>query len=184
MKRLVQAIFLLVCAAAIGIALYYLIRERAGAAAAARPIAERHVVVSPEEEKADPRASQDDRDSSVNRIAALPNEVVLDVATFNFDQDEGEEQILTVRKTDRKDGRLSIVLADYFPQRHGWARSWEGETLTTKPTTFALQAKDMVGDHVLDIVCTGMDDAGQQTISIFKREQGEGPLTYATACAI
>ena len=183
MKRLLQALFLGFCAVAIGVGLYYLIRERSGAAEAARPVATRQVVVrpgsSPEE-----REAQAERESTVNRVAAMPNEVILDVATLNLDQDEGDEQVLTVRKTDRPEGRLGIVVADYLPQRRLWVRSWEGETLATKPTTFSIQAQDLLGDHELAIVCTGMDEANAQTITVFRRLPGEEALAYAAALSV
>lgn len=184
MKRLLQALFLLFCALAIGVGIYYLIRERSGAAAAKRPVTTRQVVVSPGASNPEEREAKAEREATVNRIEALPNEIILDVATLNLDQDEGDEQVLTVRKTDRAEGRLSVVVADYVPQRRGWVRAWEGETLATKPTTFSIQAKDVLGDHSLALVCTGMNESNEQTITIFRRSGNEEGLTFELACAV
>ncbi|HET7838512.1 MAG TPA: pallilysin-related adhesin [Rectinemataceae bacterium] len=181
MKKLVQAIFLLFCAIALGIAVYYLVRERSGAAAAAKPVTTRQVVVSNDgagAEERDPRAG---RAAAVNHIAALPNEVILDVAPINLIQNEGgegEEQVLTVRKTDRPDGRLFVVVAEYLPTRKTWVRAWEGETLATKLTTFTIQAKDLIGDHILNIVCMGMNEEDEQTVTVFRRNPGTSLLGY------
>jgi len=136
---------------------------------------------SPEE-----RESAAERISAMNRISTFANEVVLDVDSINLDQDEGEEQILTVRKTDKANGGLWVVVADYLPARRAWIRAWEGETLVTKLTTFAIQAKDLIGDHNLDIVCTGIDDANQQTIVVWKRisDPEKDTLAYSAAAAL
>jgi hypothetical protein len=175
MKRIVQAVFLLVSALALASALYFLVQGRTGAAAAARPVATRQVL--PESKGQAEAAPSPEEASPVNHIPALPNEVILNVVSVNVDQEEGDEQILTVRKTDRADGRLSIVVADYVQQRNSWIRSWEGDTQSTKLTTFSIQAKDLLGDHGLDIVCTGMDDSSEQTIAVFRRTAGT--LEYA-----
>jgi hypothetical protein len=169
MKRIVQAVFLAASFLALAVALYFLIQGRSGAAAASRPVATRQVVA--ESTKANggdvPLASGDA--TAVNHIPALQNELILSVTTINIDEDEGQEQVLTVRKTDRADGRLVIVVADYLPSKKNWQRSWEGETLCTKLTTFTIQAEDLLGDHGLELVCTGMNDSGEQTISVFRR---------------
>ncbi len=178
MKRIVQLVFLLASALALVSSIYFLVQGRSGAAAAARPVATRQVQPesgAPADASGAPSTSEGT--GAVNHVPALPNEVILNVTSFNVDQEEGDEQVLTVRKTDRADGRLSIVVADYSQQKKAWARSWEGDTLSTKLTTFSIQAKDLLGDHNLDIVCTGMDDSGEQTISVFRR--GQGSSAYA-----
>jgi hypothetical protein len=172
MKRIVQAVFLIASALALVLAVYFLVQGRSGAAAAARPVATRQVQPETSAPSGASGAPAPEGQTSVNHIPAMPNEVILNVASFNVDQEEGEEQVLTVRKTDRADGRLSIVVADYIESKKAWVRSWEGDTLSTKLTTFSIQAKDLVGDHNLDIVCTGMDDEGDQTITAFRRVPG------------
>lgn len=176
MKRIVQIVFLLVSAFVLASAVYFIVQSRSGAAAAARPVATRQVLPESRAASSAPGTPSPADRTPVNHVPALPNEVILNVTSFNVDQEEGDEQILTVRKTDRTDGRLSIVVADYIEQRNSWIRAWEGDTPSTKLTTFSIQAKDLLGDHNLDIVCTGMDDAGEQTIVAFRRDPGA--LTY------
>jgi hypothetical protein len=173
MKKFAHAAFYLACALALAAAGYLIARQRSGAAAAARPVATRQVVPAAQGSSPGDRDSQAQKEAAVNRIAALPNELILDVANLNLDADEGDEQILTVRKTDRPEGRLSIVVADYSPQRRTWLRSWEADTLCTKITTFSIQLKDLVGDRESAIVCTGMDESGAQTLDAFRRSRSE-----------
>jgi hypothetical protein len=183
MKRIVQAVFLVASALALVFVLYFLIEGRRGAAQAARPVATRQVLPETSAGRGTDGSPAAESPALVNHIPAMPNEVILSVTTLDVDQEEGEEQILTVRKTDRSDGRLSIVVADYIESKKSWVRAWEGDTLATKLTTFSIQAKDLVGDRSLDIVCTGMDDAGAQTIAVFRRKSGPG-LAYAEAISL
>jgi hypothetical protein len=183
MKRIVQAIFLIASALALAFVLYFLIQGRSGAAAAARPVATRQIQPETVSSKGSEGASSGEAPAVVNHIPAMPNEVILDVANFDIDGEEGDEQILTVRKTDRSDGRLSVVIADYIEAKRSWTRSWEGDTLATKLTTFSIQAKDLIGDRSLDIVCTGMNDEGAQTISVFRRKPGPS-LSYVEVLSL
>jgi hypothetical protein len=182
MKRIVQALFLISSALALGFAIYFLVQGRTGAAAAARPVATRQIQPETTASGGPEGSPAPEGPAQTNHIPAMPNEVILNVASFNVDQEEGDEQVLTVRKTDRADGRLSIVVADYLESKKAWVRSWEGDTLATKFTTFSMQARDLVGDHSLDIVCTGMNDEGDQTITAFRR--GPGSLSYSEVLSL
>lgn len=186
MKKLLQALFIVFCTVALGVAVYYFIQTKSAAAEANRPLTMRKLVLDGNSGKADKSGQDSDHAASLNRIAALPNEVILDVLSVNLDQDEGDEQIITVRKTDRSDDRLCIVVADYVPQRHGWVRAWEGETRATKFTTFQIQTVDLIGDHNLDIVCTGMDNLNDQTMTAFRRVKGGDPelISFAPICSL
>lgn len=186
MKKFVQALFLVFCAIALGVAVYFYISTRSGRAEASRPVATRQLELRSGADAAGEREAAAEREAATNRISALPNEVVLDVVTVNLDQDEGDEQILIVRKTDKAESLLSVVVADYLPQRRAWIRAWEGETLATKLTTFSIQVRDVLGDHNLAIVCTGINDSNEQTVTVFRRIPGSDPsvLSYALVCAV
>jgi hypothetical protein len=186
MKKLVQALFILFSLAALGIAIYYFVEARAAAAEANKPLAMRKLVLGQDTAGSDPAGAKAGRESSLNKIAALPNEVILDTVSANLDSDEVDEQILTVRKTDKPGDHLSIVVADYSQSRRSWVRAFEGETLATKFTTFQIQTQDLIGDHNLDIVCSGMDDANEQTLTVYRRvKSGEADLiSFAPIAAI
>jgi hypothetical protein len=179
MKRIVQAIFLLASALALGFAVYFIIEERSGQAQAARPVATRQILPQSRSQKAQGQAIQSEGQTEIAHIQALSNEVILNVASINLDQEEDEEQVLIVRKTDTTDARLSIVVADYDAQKKAWVRVGEAPTLATKLTTFSLQAKDLVGDHNPCLVCTGMNDSGEQTMTVFRKVTPKSP--YAAA---
>ena len=186
MKKLVQALFIVFSALALGVAVYYFVQNRSRAAEANKPLAMRKLVLGEEGATGEAGVGRTELEQALNRIAALPNEVILDTQSVNLDQDEGDEQILTVRKTDNTGDRLSIVVADYVPQRKGWVRAWEGSTLATKLTTFQVLTEDLIGDHNLDIVCMGMDDSNSATITVFRRVEGPESelLSFTPICSI
>jgi len=184
MKRIVQVVFLIASAFALVFVLYFLVQGRSGAAAAARPVATRQVQPSKASAKGADGTASGENPAIVNHIPALPNEVILSASSFDVDGESGEEQILTVRKTDGPGVRLSIVVADYLEAKKAWARAWEGDTPATKLTTFSVQVKDLVGDHGQCIVCTGMNDDGEQTIAVFRRKAGASALTFVEVLAL
>ena len=183
MKRIIQVVFLFVSALALAFSIYLLVLGRTGAAAAARPVATRQVLPESKVATSPEGLPVAAADLPVNHIPAMPNEVILNVTTFNADQEVSDEQVLTVRKTDRTDGRISIVVAKYVDQRKAWIRAWEGDTLSTKLTTFTIRARDMLGDHNLDLVCTGINDSAEQTITIFRPSPGSLDFTEILSLA-
>jgi hypothetical protein len=182
-KKLAHIVFYAVCGIVLLAAGYLILRQKTESEASARPVAALQIEPESSGGASTAQASRSQRESAVNRISALPNELILTVRNMNLDEDEGDEQILTVRKTDRQGGFLSIVVADYVPQRRSWIRSWEADTLCTKISTFSIQLKDLIGDHDNVIVCTGMAESGMQTVNIFRRVPGSG-LAFESILAL
>ncbi len=174
MKKLATSIFLGVCAIAIAFIAWYWWQSAAERRDASRPVITRRLVVADNASTDKQGLSAPDRGVATNRIDALPDEVVLDVESLNLDADEGEEQIMTVRKTGSgpSGSGLAIVVADTIPGRRGWFRSWESPIPVTKLTTLQLQARDVIGDHWLSIVVTGMNEKNEQTLTIFREVRG------------
>jgi hypothetical protein len=46
--------------------------------------------------------------------------------------------------------------------------------MATKIKTFQITTGDLLGNHGINIICTGMDDANEQTMTVFKRTTSEG----------
>src|SRR5208283_5913116 len=65
-------------------------------------------------------------------------------------------------------------------------QSWDTDTSATDSRVFSLAAKDLVGDHTLQIVASGMNDVGKLTLDVFRMNppsQGKG-LTYRPVCQL
>ncbi|MBP7094673.1 MAG: pallilysin-related adhesin [Spirochaetia bacterium] len=111
------------------------------------------------------------------------SETLLDVLAFNLDADQEDEQVLVVKRSDELPVR--ILVADYDPDAREWTRSWEGITAATKIKTFQVTVNDLVGDRNLDLVCSGMDEEGEQTLTVFWRSVStEEPAAYVRIASI
>ena len=96
MKKLVQALFIIFSALALGVAVYYFVQNRSRAAEANKPLAMRKLVLGEEGASGDSGVGRTELEQALNRIAALPNEVILDTQSVNLDQDEGDEQVVVI----------------------------------------------------------------------------------------
>lgn len=108
---------------------------------------------------------------TTSSIPLEPNETLLDLYSFNLDFDDEEEQILVIRESDDPNGIIKVVLADYSPLNRKWNRAWKGSSLVTKNKTFQVSVNDLIGDHNLNIVCTGMNNTNEQTMTIYWKSQ-------------
>lgn len=91
------------------------------------------------------------------------------VINANLDIDEIEEQVIVYKQRFDPDDRIRVAIADYDLVRNTYLLSWDGETGANNLRTFAVYTTDVTGDHNLEIVCFGMNNAGEQTLDIFKR---------------
>lgn len=186
MKKIATSIFFAVSALVLLFVAWYWWNSAAERDEASRPVVTRKLVVATDGSAAKGGPQGQNPSAATNRIDALPDEVVLDVESLNLDTDEPEEQIITVRKTGPGGGSLAIVIADSLPGRRGWFRSWESPVPVTKLTTLQIQARDVIGDHWLSIVVTGMDEKNEQTLTVFREVPGSEKtgLQYATVASV
>ncbi|PKL09654.1 MAG: hypothetical protein CVV51_02685 [Spirochaetae bacterium HGW-Spirochaetae-7] len=170
MKRYTHSIFIFAIVAALGAIAYFYassIHDRASN----EPV--RFRTLEAGAKPSDPKAATDTGFGSreTSSIPLEPNETLLDLYSFNLDYDDEEEQVLVIRESDDPSGTIHIVLADYSPFSKKWGRSWKGDTLITKVKTFQVSVNDLIGDHNLNIVCSGMNDANEQTMTIYWKAQ-------------
>lgn len=101
-------------------------------------------------------------------------EVLVSVLTLDFDPEiPGDEQLLLYRNT-KANGPLYL---SYMAQ-HGdaYQRLWTKETAITRPWTAALDTKDLIGDHSLSVLLSGMNDHGEHILTVFKHTRGVEPF--------
>lgn len=115
------------------------------------------------------------------RIAIDPQDTVLQVLNVNLDQDPDEEQLIAVKKLAAVGSPVRLLVVDADPARGTYYyQSWETETDATDGRVFSLSARDIIGDHTLQIVASGMNDAGKLTLDVYRLlppAQGKG-LVY------
>jgi hypothetical protein len=134
-------------------------------------------------------AGTDQNDSSAvrPRIWIDPQYRVLQIINVNLDQDPDEEQVIAVKRVADMGSPVRLLVVDADPARGTYYfQSWESDTSATDIRVFSLSARDIIGDHSLQIVASGMNDAGRLTLDVFRLlppSQGKG-LVYKPVCQL
>ncbi|MDR2537719.1 MAG: pallilysin-related adhesin [Treponema sp.] len=101
-------------------------------------------------------------------------EVLVSVLTQDFDPEiPGDEQLLLYRNAEPNG---SLYLSYLAHNGHAYQRLWTKETAVTRPWTAALDTKDLIGDHSLSVLLSGMNDDGKHILTVFKQTQGAEPF--------
>ena len=121
------------------------------------------------------------------RIWIDPQYTVLQIINVNLDQDPDEEQVIAVKRITDVGSPVRLLVVDADPARGTYYfQSWESDTSATDLRVFSLSARDLIGDHSLQIVASGMNDAGKLTLDVFRLlppSQGKG-LLYRPVCQL
>ncbi len=121
------------------------------------------------------------------RIMIDPRDTVLQVINAALRKGPEEEQVIAVKRMTDVDSPVRLLVADVDPERGTYYfQSWEAPTNATDNRIFSLAVKDLIGDHDVEIVATGMSKDGKLTLEIFRR--GKDPhgndLVYLPVCQI
>ena len=116
-----------------------------------------------------------------------PQDTVLQVINTNLRRGPEEEQVIAVKRIADVDSPVRVLVIDVDPERGTYYfQSWESPTNATDNRVFSLSVKDMLGDHDVQIVASGMSKDGKLTLDIFRRgraQRGE-ELVYKPICQI
>jgi hypothetical protein len=178
MRKIIQSLFFISIVTVLVAVAYFLFLSRADFAVD-EPVRLRSLEAGSDNKAAD---ASKEANSDIRATSAIPleqNETLLDLYSYNLDFDDEDEQVLVIRDSNDTSGKMRILVADYSPYTKRWSRSWSGSTLVTKVKTFQANVSDLIGDHNLNIVCTGMNDSNDQTMTIFWKSpeggQSQGP---------
>lgn len=135
-------------------------------------------VVSPQTDRHGPSPKNDAdkseqlafEDVSNAKIALPPNEKAVAVITQDFDGDPQDEQIIAIRGANENDGLIRLVYADFDDAVGGYKRVWEAPTNVGRSRTFSMFVKDLIGDRSLCVIANGMNDKGEQTMTVFRKK--------------
>jgi hypothetical protein len=117
-------------------------------------------------------------EDSVNaRVPLKEGEIMVAVLTQNFDGDPAEEQILAYRNLLEMEGPVYISYVDFDETSRTYQRVWDAPAAATRPGTISLFTNDMVGDRSICVLLTGMNGAGEHTMTIFRKNSpaDDGP---------
>lgn len=117
----------------------------------------------------DARPEEEKRLKSIPPKIAIPDHMpVLQTINMNIDSDAPDEQIILVKEGSDINARFKILIADYLQIFEYYALTSENITQATNVQSFQATPMDVIGDHNLEIVCTGYNKNNGQTIDIFK----------------
>ncbi len=130
-----------------------------------------------------PRSGGESSDVSVAALApkvSIPGQdTLLQVVNANFDPDQNQEQILALKNREKPDEPISIGVVDFDPAKNEYALAWRHPTLATNAGTFTITTEDLLGDHFVEIVCSGTDEKGEQTLDVFRGVRAPGSANLA-----
>lgn len=103
------------------------------------------------------------------RVRLPPEYSPAQVIDLNLDLTDTEEQVVVFKRRDDELDLIRILVLSFDPVRNSWIRAWEGETGANSVRSFTLYTDDLIGDHELELVCFGINNAGEQTLDVFRR---------------
>jgi hypothetical protein len=108
-------------------------------------------------------------DSVISKIALEEGEIIVSILTQDFDGDPAEEQIVAYRNLLEIDSPVHVSFIDYDEKSKDYRRVWDASTAATRSGTVSLFTQDLIGDRSVCIVLTGMNGAGEHTMTVFRR---------------
>ncbi|GHV91050.1 hypothetical protein AGMMS50268_15530 [Spirochaetia bacterium] len=108
-------------------------------------------------------------DSVSTKIALEEGEVMIAVLTQDFDGDPPEEQFIAYRNLLEIESPIYIAYIDYDEIGRVYRRIWNAPTAATRPGTVSLYTQDIIGDRSVCILVAGMNNPGEHTLTIFRR---------------
>lgn len=141
------------------------------------PKASPGVILSSEEPQG--LSIQNEESATPLRVSLGDEYLFIQSIDANLDLDEPEEQILLVKRRDDPEDRIRILVTDFDTLRNTHRITWQGVTNATNVRTFALYVRDLIGDHVDELVSFGTDNQGFQTLDVFRRDQSRTALELA-----
>jgi hypothetical protein len=108
-------------------------------------------------------------DTRALKIHLEADEEAAAVLTLDFDGDSNEEQVIAYRKFQDIDSPIYITYVAFDESREMFYRQWNAATAATKPGTLILYSEDLIGDNGICILVSGMNNAGEQTLTAFRK---------------
>lgn len=176
MRRYTQAIFFIsIFLAAGGLVFYLYLSDRIQPKASTEPVRFRTLTVGDSQNS--PQTTNEPTARLASGLELRPTETLLDIYPLSTDSHNTDQvQILIVRDTTDPFGYLRVIASTYAPNSRQWIRAWEGLTLATKIRTFQLRTIDVTGDFTLSLICTGINDKNEQTMTVFRQSTPAGQL--------
>jgi hypothetical protein len=111
-------------------------------------------------------------DSMNAKVALNEGEALISVLTQDFDGDQLDEQIIAYRNLLEQESPIYVTYVEYLNPEGGYRRIWNTSTAVGRPGTLTLYSQDVLGDRSVCILITGMNAAGEHTLTILRINSG------------
>ncbi|MDR2143242.1 MAG: pallilysin-related adhesin [Treponema sp.] len=113
--------------------------------------------------------SQNFEEGSAARVSFAENESVISIITRDFDGDSREEQIVAYRNPQEIDTPIFITYVEFDEKTGQYSRAWTAPTAAARQNSLILYSEDLVGDGGICVLVSGMNGAGEQTLTVFRK---------------
>ncbi|MDR2662253.1 MAG: pallilysin-related adhesin [Treponema sp.] len=120
-------------------------------------------------EFADGQQGQGGEEIQALRISLDEGESSVAALTRDFDGDSFEEQVIAYHKLQEIDGPIFLTYADFDSNQGIYRRRWNAPAAATRPGTLILYSADLIGDGGICVLVSGMNGAGEQTLTVFRK---------------
>ena len=95
-------------------------------------------------------------------------EEIISALTIDLNSDSIEEQIIAYHSIHEIESPVHVALNEYDERLKAYRRTWSAPASASGPGTAALFSRDMIGDRSVCILLSGMNNQGEQTMTIFR----------------
>ena len=131
----------------------------------------------------------DDQFDQQNPAAKIPldsADMLITIVDANLDFERNDEQLLAVKARNQSNSKIRIIIAAFDNAKNDYRKAEEIETNSTNARAFNLSLVDLIGDHVLEIACRGMNEAGEQTMDVYRKSisPNASGIYYSQICKL
>jgi len=109
------------------------------------------------------------KDDLSPKIPIKDGETLLRVINIDLDLDPQDEQILVLKDKDDISSLIRIAVLDYEGVIKNYRRTWEGKTSSANIRGFNITLSDLIGDHNIEIICSGVSLDNKQSLTVFRK---------------
>ena len=110
----------------------------------------------------------EDAESQTEPFVRIPDDYSLfHVISENINTNEYQEQILITKEKNTLDSSIILFIVHFDPLMNAYVISNRLKTKATSVDNFNIQLADMTGNFNLELICQGMNSAGESTLDIY-----------------
>ncbi|MCL2380341.1 MAG: pallilysin-related adhesin [Treponema sp.] len=94
--------------------------------------------------------------------------VVVSVLEGNFYRNPVQEQVVAYRNLLAPGSPINLTFIGYDAASRTYRRLWSAPTAATRPETVTLDTQDLIGDRSVCVLLSGMNNAGEHTLTVFR----------------